>query len=163
MYITVNSSLTLKTLSTYHNKAFFKLIDENRARLEKTSKTLTSLMNKNQSLKFIQHSNRLKTTENLAIIHEGRLIGAISIFNIESNQVELGYFISLKYQGFGLMKLSLEVVIKYCLTSLNKKQINLEILSDNIRSIKLATSLNFESSEAGPNKYYLTKSKRLCR
>lgn len=80
-----------------------------------------------------------------AIEHESKVIGCISIWNINEagNSGELGYELSLNYQGQGIMKESLLSVIEYGFNVMNLMALDAYTEEKNVKSINLLKRCNF--------------------
>lgn len=92
-------------------------------------------------------------------------VGTICLFDFssETNSCEIGYELITKYQGQGIMKEALHVVINYAFQSLAFKNIIAFTHEENLNSTKLLTKFDFvKSGEVdieNPNvtKFYLTQ------
>jgi len=93
------------------------------------------------------------------LIHDKKtdhILGGLNLNNIQmgaARHASLGYWIDKDYQGQGLMKESIALVIDYAFTHLKLKRLNAACLPHNDRSIHLLKSLKFE--EEGYAKKYL--------
>lgn len=76
----------------------------------------------------------------LAIVYQGKVIGDCA-FNISENIAEVGCNISPEYQGMGLAKESLNILIRYFLKNKDVKEIIGITDSRNIASVRLMQSL----------------------
>ncbi|MBN9302343.1 MULTISPECIES: GNAT family N-acetyltransferase [Dysgonomonas] len=76
----------------------------------------------------------------LAIVYQGKVIGDCA-FNISENIAEVGCNISPEYQGMGLARESLSILIRYFLKNKDIKEIIGITDSRNIASVRLMQSL----------------------
>lgn len=93
------------------------------------------------------------------LIHDKKtnhIIGGLNLNNIQmgaARHATLGYWIDQDYQGQGLMKEAITLLIGYAFKTLKLKRLNAACLPQNKRSINLLKSLDFE--EEGFAKKYL--------
>ena len=75
-------------------------------------------------------------------------VGTICLFDFSSNKssCELGYELMTKFQGQGIMKEAIKVVIDYVFQSLGLRNIFAFTHCDNLNSTKLLTKFNFKKS-----------------
>lgn len=96
------------------------------------------------------------TGSDLGIYYDGKLIGKIKISNIVYGVFKsgiVGYSIDSKYEGRGLMKESMNLVLDYAKRYLDLHRIEASVLISNEKSKGVLRACNFE--ELGINKNYL--------
>lgn len=88
-----------------------------------------------------------KTKKKLVIYTKAdKKAGMVTLFNIDhrNQKAEIGVYISVEYQGKGLAKESLMLLVNYAFQELNMHKIYASILSFNTASIKLFESVGFK-------------------
>ncbi len=129
---------------------FFELINSNRARLKKyfpnTTKEIKTLEDSKKHLVESDKSRNAQEKYSFGIYMEEKLIGYINVKNIdiETSKCELGYFISEKHEGKGIMTEQIRNIIKYCFETLGLLKIFLRIGEENIGSKVIAEKTGFE-------------------
>jgi ribosomal-protein-serine acetyltransferase len=80
-----------------------------------------------------------------AIIYCDKLVGNISFNSIshELKKVEVGYWLSSKYQGKGIVTKSLSKLISYAFSSLNMDRVQISVATENVPSRNVCERLNF--------------------
>jgi RimJ/RimL family protein N-acetyltransferase len=74
----------------------------------------------------------------------GQLIGDIRIYFLDGDfQVEIGYTISLDYQGNGYAVEAVKAVIEYLFSDLMKHRVTASVDPDNKKSIRLLEKIGF--------------------
>ena len=133
-------------------KAFFDLIDRNRARLEAffsgtVAKTRTFEDTEAYLAEIIIKAEN-KTYYPFVITDKssGSLVGFLDIKNIDWNipKGELGCFIDTKYEGKKLSTKALTVFTNYCFTELGFKKLFLRTHKSNASACRLAERCGFE-------------------
>ncbi|MEJ5996437.1 GNAT family N-acetyltransferase [Pedobacter sp. Du54] len=78
-----------------------------------------------------------------------KFVGTICLYNfsIEKNSCEIGYELLTKFQGQGIMKEAIEVVINYAFQTLKVHKIVAFTHNENLNSTKLLTKVNFVKSK----------------
>lgn len=144
----IEDKLRLILLTQSHAEDLFNLIDQNRSYLGKwmvwPSKTKSSYDTK----EFIKGC-LIGLSENremaCGIEYEGDLVGVISFNLIDLNlkKVILGYWISDKYQGKGIISKSCHSLIGYAFKTLAIQKVEIRVASENIPSQRVCERLGF--------------------
>ena len=88
-------------------------------------------------------------------------IGFIDLFDYTADSAGVGVIISRGYRNRGLAKKALRSLIDYTFTTLNLSKLHCVIKKDNLASIKLFTSCNFElESEKEELQYFVKLAKK---
>lgn len=81
----------------------------------------------------------------LTILVNGEPCGMIDLHNLITNQKgEIGYWLSSKYQGRGIMTKSVLEVCKYAFSELNLKYVDLIVAVENGKSERVAKNADFK-------------------
>lgn len=111
--------------------------------------------------KSIEESNEIlklfiKNKHTFAIIYQDKVIGSIGIDNYKENNnyKQLGFVLSKKYWGLGLMPEALKSIINYLFSETNLDRIYCSHFKTNIQSAKVQNKLGFKF-----NKEYIIKTK----
>jgi len=89
----------------------------------------------------------------ITLANSGAFVGTVCLFDIssENNSCEIGYELKRAYQGKGLMKDAIALVIDFAFQALACQEIVATTHRDNLKSNKLLTGFNFKKS-LEPNK-----------
>ncbi len=81
-----------------------------------------------------------------AIYYNENFVGLVGLKDpdYENKKVEIGYWISEKYQHLGIITLSCKTLIKYAFQELDFNRIQLRAATENIKSQKVAERLGFK-------------------
>jgi len=93
------------------------------------------------------------TSLTCAIIYCDKLVGNIS-FNSISNElkkVEVGYWLSSKFQGKGIVTKSISKLIPYAFNSLNMDRVQISVATENVPSRNVCERLGFSFEGAISN------------
>jgi len=152
---------------TQQGKAFFNLIDTNRARLSEyfagtvaNTKTLEDTLN---YCKLIDQRVKNKSYFPFIIINKenNSFIGLIDIKNMDWGvpKAEIGYFIDFEYEGKGIISQALNYVIVYLTKEYHFKKLLCRVNSKNLGSINVALKNGFELEGTIRNDYRTTNNK----
>ena len=102
-------------------------------------------------LDFIKSRNK-DFDDTFVILYNEKIVGMIDIHNINSKEssAEIGYWISLKYQGKGIVSKALKLLINYCRDVIKLKTLLVMVKTKNTRShyVLLANDfVKFKSDE----------------
>jgi len=155
----------ISLLSTNESRAFFNLIDSNRARLEDffagtVSKTKT-LEDTNNYCKIIEQRIKDKSYFPFMItdVESDAFIGLVDVKNIDWNvpKAELGSFIDSKYEGQGITTKATTLVIDSLIKTYHFKKLLCRANSKNLGSISVILKNGFELEGTIRNDYRTTK------
>jgi len=152
-------------LKPSHSNEFFKLIDDNRSRLEDffagtVSKTRT-LEDTIEYCKVIEQRVKDKSyfpfiiTEN----QTNNFVGLVDVKNIDWNvpKAELGYFIDGTYEGKGIITRATKLVVDYIIETHNFKKLLCRAGSKNLGSISVILKNGFQLEGTIRKDYRTTK------
>jgi ribosomal-protein-serine acetyltransferase len=127
----------------------FLLITENKLYLEHWFGWAHHIKSEADCLDFIQQSiQKQKTNQSFdfGIWLGDQLIGMVGLFAINWNHrhAEIGYWISEKHQGKGLVTQSVQAIMTYAFLEYKLNRIEILCSTDNMRSRALAERLNFK-------------------
>ena len=88
---------------------------------------------------------------------ENTPIGFIDLFDYTTNSAGVGVIIAKNYRRRGYAKEALHLLSIYSFETLNLKKLDCNIEKDNLRSIKLFTSCNFELEREKKELQYFVK------
>jgi len=85
------------------------------------------------------------TSQTFGIFCREKIVGVIGFvnFNWSSKSAEIGYWISQKYEGQGIITKSCETLIKYAFDELKMNRIEIRCATENIKSRAIPERLNF--------------------
>ncbi|WP_340073485.1 GNAT family N-acetyltransferase [Leptobacterium sp. I13] len=101
--------------------------------------------------KYLENSHQdIYTVKQLRLVisnKEGIFIGLIDVFDFDpkNNRAGIGIIIEKEYQGKGIGKNALSILMDYCFEVLHLHQVYANVGVDNEKSIKLFTGLGFEN------------------
>jgi len=148
--------------------AYFKLIDENRERLETffagTTAITRTLEETEIHLKDIINRNKDKNYFSFVVTDQstGNLVASIQVKSLDWNvpKAELGYYIDRKYEGKGITTKALTKIIRFCFDDLQLNKLYIRTHEENISSRKVAERNGF-TLEGTIRKDYMTTDGRL--
>lgn len=80
----------------------------------------------------------------LMIFVEDKPVGMVDLHEIKENlRAEVGYWLSEKYQGLGIITRSVELIMEYGFNDFNLHKIIIRVHPDNNKSANVAKRLNF--------------------
>ncbi|GAB3722877.1 GNAT family N-acetyltransferase [Flavobacterium koreense] len=157
--ILTTERLTLRQLSIDDKQSIFDLrsdLEINKYLGRVPSKTIDDAIN------FINKINENSKSNNsiywvITLTSTKKVVGTICLFDFsnEKNSCEIGYELMPKYQGQGIMKEAIKVVIDYVFKTLNFKRIIAFTHNENLKSTNLLLKFNFvkslETDNENPN------------
>lgn len=149
MQIKLSPNAYLKFLKLKDAKELFELVDENRDYLcnflqwPRISKTVDdSIYFINQTIK----SRKEKDINVYGIFFKDELAGIVGYndFDRQNKRAPIGYWIGSKFQGKGLVTMSVKSLVEYGFNEMDLNRIEICCAVDNIPSQKVAERLGFE-------------------
>lgn len=146
--LTIDDEIVLKPLIDEDADRLFELVDQNRHHLREFLGWLDNNTSKDDSLAFIQEEKeqlKKKKAVTLGIHYKGHLVGLISLDCIDHLNfcANIGYWISKKYQGHGIMSRCTKKVIEYGFNDLKLHRLELRCVPHNPKSQRVAEKLGF--------------------
>jgi ribosomal-protein-serine acetyltransferase len=147
--IPVDESLDLVLLEPRHGPMLYAVVDENRKHLRRFLPWVDGTRSVNDSAAFIQScldQFARGVSVNVGIFTRGQLIGLCGTHMIQwsNRRTELGYWLSERWQGKGLMTRAVHALGTHCVHSLALNRLEIRAATDNVRSRKIAERLGFK-------------------
>lgn len=145
----VNDNINLRMLSARDSDALFNITDESRGYLKQWLPWLDSIRTTYDSLEFIKgtfHSYNNRTGITAGIFLHEELVGVLSYNYLDfRNKIgSIGYWLSEKQQGKGIMTASIHALINYGFETLKLNRIEIRMAEKNMPSQKIAKRLGFK-------------------
>ncbi len=163
MKITIEN-FNIVDFDTQKSKAFFNLIDANRARLEDffagtVSRTITQEDTNNYCGVIDQKVKDKSYFPYIITNKQDEFIGLIDVKNISWNvpKAEIGYFIDVNYEGKGIISKAVGSVIDYLIETYQFNKLLCRVSRKNQGSINVALKNNFQLEGTIRNDYRTTK------
>ncbi len=147
--IPVDESLDLVLLEPRHAPLLYTAVDENRAHLRRYLPWVDATRNANDSALFIQgclEQFARGVSVNVGLFSRGQLAGMCGTHTVQwsNRRTELGYWLSERWQGRGLMTRAVRALGSYCVHSLALNRLEIRAATENARSRKVAERLGFK-------------------
>lgn len=147
--IPVDESLDLVLLEPRHAPLLFAAIDENRPHLRRYLPWVDGTRNVNDSAVFIQgclEQFARGVSVNVGLFSRAQLVGMCGTHAVQwsNRRTELGYWLSERWQGRGLMTRAVRALGTYCVHSLALNRLEIRAATENSRSRKVAERLGFK-------------------
>jgi len=149
--VLTTNRLTLRQLTIEDKQNIFALRSDppiNKYLEREPSKTIED------AIDFINKTNDNNKNNNsiywtISLTSTKKLVGTICLFDfsIENNSCEIGYELMTNFQGQGIMKEAVDIVIAYAFQTLRLQKIVAFTHYENLNSIKLLTKCNFLQSK----------------
>ena len=147
--LSVDSEIKLVFLTEVLAETLFKLVDSDRDHLSRwlpwppyiKKVEDTSLFIKDSIVNFAEGRGMV-----CAIEYRGEIVGIISYNKIlrSLKKVEIGYWLSSRYQGRGIITRSVEFLITYAFEQLEMEKVEIAAASENQPSRKVCERLGFK-------------------
>lgn len=87
-----------------------------------------------------------KQREGLGIFRDGRLVGSVGFVRFDwiARSAEIGYWISKKFEGKGVITKSCKTLINYAFGDLEMNRIEIRCATENVRSRAIPEKLGFQ-------------------
>ncbi len=104
----------------------------------------------------ISHLER-GTAYNFGIVFENKLIGTISLYNIDKKEkkARLGYLLNKNYWGMGIMREAVEKVIEFGFMELNLEEIYTGVILENKPSYNLLKKIGFREKKTNFQRFLI--------
>lgn len=148
MKIFVEINLCLELLNESHAEELFELTDVNRKYLRKwlpwVDGTRTAADTK-QFLKISKKQARSKKGLQFTIKYKNKICGMTGLVSLDNQnkKTEIGYWLSKKQTGKGIMTKSCKALIDHCFNNFNLNKIMIRCAPGNKASIGIPNRLNF--------------------
>ena len=142
-----NNLIQLQPLNENHLD-LFKIIQNDRKVLDQYQPGTTAIKTKADALNFLKQV-QIKTKQGkilwLTILKNEKVVGEIVMHHInhQDKNTKIGYFLSTKAQGQGIMTKTVKVLINVAFSRLHLHKISFEIAASNQKSLAIAKRLGF--------------------
>ncbi|RYZ54034.1 MAG: N-acetyltransferase [Sphingobacteriales bacterium] len=141
--IPVNEDLLIRSYRSADAPHLFRAIDENRQHLRPWLPWVDLTTRESHSLDYIEDSIlQLHNQEGVAvgIFYKDELIGGMGMlrWDHELRKAEVGYWISQKYEGNGIVSLCLEKFLDYLFSRIDLNKIEIRFIAANSRSASIS-------------------------
>ncbi len=136
----------------------FAVVDSNRIYLRQWMPWLdqtTSVANIEQFIQKAQEGYANGTNLILGLWDNTQYVGVISFNKIDGASAEIGYWISENYQGKGIIRRAVKLLIEYGFQDLNLATVNIQCATNNLKSHAVAQRLGFAQVKTIPNNEWL--------
>ena len=159
----INDTLELRLPEKEFGTDIYKIVDSQRKYLEKWLPWVEHTNRIEDTLHFIESARRFnKGGQQLIsfIFYKKKLVGSVSFVKIskENQSAEIGYWLSEKMQGKGIMTQSVKRLVKYGFEKMNLNRIEINVASANSKSCNIPKKLAF-IHEGTLREYMLLKGK----
>ena len=142
----VNENITLKVIGDEEIEPIFHTIDNEREYLGEWLPFVKYTQQESDTEEFI-HSTESAELKDLtfAIYYQKNFVGIVGLKDpdYDNKKVEIGYWLSEKYQHKGIMTLSAKRLIQYAIDELQMNRIQLKAATGNLKSQRIAERLDF--------------------
>ena len=144
----INNKIQLLKVNESHAPGLYQIIKNDRKKLIYWLPELKDTKSQNQELSFIKYAQHKMQRQKLfmyTILKDQRVVGELDLHNLDwQNQTgEIGYFLSSKVQGKGIMTKSVAALVKQAFLDLNLHKIMIETDPDNQKSKAIPKRLGF--------------------
>jgi ribosomal-protein-serine acetyltransferase len=148
MTITVNSDITLRSISLSHAWEIFETIDSQREYLGKWLPFVPFTKSINDTINYIESTIEPSSQieEHVFVIHyNNKFAGIIGFKDTDkgNQRTEIGYWLSEPYQGKGIITCSVRSLITYAFNEMEINRVQIRCAVGNIPSKKVPQRLNF--------------------
>jgi ribosomal-protein-serine acetyltransferase len=145
----VDDALDLALLEPRHAPMLYAVVDENRTHLRRYLPWVDATRGVNDSALFIQgclDQFARGVSVNVGLFSKGHLCGLCGTHTIQwsNRKTEIGYWLSERWQGRGLMTRAVRGLGAYCVHSLGLNRLEIRAATDNQRSRAVAERLGFK-------------------
>jgi len=144
----IDEEIVLKILEKDDAAALFDLVENNRSYLRQWLPWIDTNTTVEESLAFIkssceQHDQNLGFTCGIWFHHQ--LVGVIGFQRIDwmNKNVEIGYWISAEYQGFGIITKSCQTLVDYAFNEYELNRVQIRCATENKKSCAIIERLGF--------------------
>jgi ribosomal-protein-serine acetyltransferase len=145
--LNIGPDLQLAIVQPSIARRYLDIVTEERAYLSKWLRWATHAHNEAFFLEFVRKSLQGYAegkSMTCALIYQHTVVGNVSFNNIdeELKKVEVGYWLSQKYQGMGIMTKAVSFLIEYAFSELNMDKVEICTAAENTASRKVCERLN---------------------
>lgn len=145
--LNIGPDLQLAIVEPSFATRYLDIANEERAYLCKWLRWATHAHNEAFFVEFIRKSLQGYAegkSMTCALVYQQKIVGNVSFNNIdqELKKVEVGYWLSQKYQGMGIMTKAVSFLIEYAFSELNMDKVEIYAAAENIASRRVCERLN---------------------
>ncbi len=162
LYLSVDQKTALRSLTESEASNLFDLVESNRSYLREFLGWLDLNTSEEDFLVFIKGEiDKQKRQEGytLGVYDSEKLVGLISLYAIDhlNHNVSIGYWLSEKSQGKGIMTRSVETLMQFAFAKLKMHRIEIRCAVHNQRSLKIPQKLGFTKEVIVPRVFMQAK------
>lgn len=142
----VNNEITLKEIGEEEIRPIFETINAEREYLGEWLPFVDYTLEMADTQNFIESLTVNETKDfTFAIYYKEQFVGLVGLKDpdYDNSKVEIGYWISEKFQHLGIITLSCKTLIKYAFDKLEFNRVQLKAATGNIKSQHIAERLGF--------------------
>lgn len=141
----MNDNLYLEADALHHAAELTALAEANREHLKPFLVWAHVMHTEDQFLGFLQQSILDQQSYGFSIWQDGQMIGRISIVNMsKKNQTcEIGYWLSVSYQGKGIVTMATQTLMQYAFETMQMHRIEIKCATNNHKSAAVPKRLGF--------------------
>ncbi len=144
----IDEKTTIRVLTENDVEEYFELIKSVKNDLKKWLTVSDKAESKTSTAQNIAYQMKIneKMPTLFIIEYEGKLVGSISFNSVDeiNRSGEIGYWLSEKYRGLGIMLKSLQFLIRYGFDVLKLHRLEMKIALNNTKSRVLPEKLGFK-------------------
>lgn len=145
----IDDDITIRLLNYADVDSLYLLVTENRGYLQEWLPWVIHYNSKKAAIDFIENSLKMYN-ENLemqcAILYKENLIGVIGFHKFDwiNNITSIGYWISEKFQGKGIISSCVNYLLGYAFNLINMNRVEIRCAVDNYKSSKIPVKFGFK-------------------
>lgn len=148
MYIRVDEELEIRLLDLKDAGELFRLTDESREHLREWLAWVDTTVNVADSRAFIEHTLRAREEKKgltAGVFYQGVLVGTAGFNRFDwTNKIgSIGYWLSEKFQGHGIMTRVAEALTDYAFNTLQLNRVGIRAAFENKKSRAIPERLGF--------------------
>lgn len=144
MIIEITENIRLKRITIDDAPLIFKALDTERKHLRTWLPFVDYSLKEDDTREFVQSvldEDKLQ----FCIFYKTEFAGLVGLNNMDTlnKKVEIGYWLSSRYEGKGIITRSVKELLMYAFTELEMNKVVIKAATENHRSRKVAKRLNF--------------------
>jgi len=143
--IEVTDTIVLKSISLEDVQVIFTTIDNEREHLRKWLPFVDTTLQKSDTFAFVQKVIEEDMVE-YTILYNGEFVGLIGFSQMDTinKKAEIGYWLSQKAEGKGIITMSIKKLIEHAFDELGLNKLAIKAAIDNQKSRKIPEKLGFQ-------------------
>lgn len=154
----VSKSIIARKFARSDAASVFEVVENNRTYLRQWMPWLdqtTSVANIEQFIQKAQEGYVTGSNLLLGLWDDTQYVGIVSFNEIDGASAEIGYWISQDYQGKGIIRCAVKLLIEHGFQHLNLSTVNIQCAINNLKSHAVAQKLGFTLVKTIPNNEWL--------